>query len=69
MSPEHITQPPTQELIGNDETLNTTVLVSPLVYKEQYDALSGVQREVVVESAFGYDVKSWLCGQNVSTVS
>ena len=52
----YIVQLPTQELTETAETLNSTALVPSLAYKEQYNALSAVQREVAVESAYGYDV-------------
>ena len=49
----NITHPPTQELTQTDETLNSTALVNSMVYQAQYNALTTVQRENVVESAFG----------------
>ena len=60
---QHVARPPTQELSVTDETLNTTAIVSPLVYKEQHDALSAVQREVTVESAYEYDIKPGRVGR------
>lgn len=49
----NIAQPPTRALADADESLNFTALVNPTVYKAQYNALTAVQRENVVESAFG----------------
>ena len=54
------TQPPTRELMEADDTLNFTALVNPAVYGAQYNALTAVQRENVVESGFGYDVGPFL---------
>lgn len=48
-----ISQPPTQELTDADDTLNITALVNSAVYTAQYNALTAVQRENVVESGFG----------------
>ena len=49
----NIAQTPTQELSRVDDTLNTTALVNPAVYEAQYNALTAVQRENVVESGYG----------------
>ena len=51
-----ITQAPTQELTSVDDTLNSTALVSPAVYQAQYNALTAVQRENVVESGYGSEI-------------
>ena len=48
-----IAQPPTQELTEANDVLNFTALVSPAIYKAQYNALTAVQRENVVESRYG----------------
>lgn len=49
----NIAQPPTQALTDADDSLNVTALVNPATYEAQYNALTAVQRENVVESAFG----------------
>lgn len=49
----NITKPPTQELTDVDDALNVTALVNTAVYESQYNALTTVQRENVVESGFG----------------
>lgn len=59
----NIAQPPTQELTEIDNTLNLTALVNPAVYEAQYNALTAVQRENVVESGFGYDIDPSLVGK------
>lgn len=51
----NIAQTPTRELTRVDDSLNSTVLVNPAVYEAQYNALTAVQRENVVESGFGYE--------------
>lgn len=51
---QKITQPPTQELSADDEHLNSTALFSSTVYEAQYNALTGVYRENVLESRYGY---------------
>ena len=48
-----ISQPPNQTVTDPDESLNFTALVDPTSYLSQYNALKAVQRENVVESAFG----------------
>lgn len=52
----NIAQSPNQELTKADETINLTALVNPAVYEAQYNALTAVQRENVVESGFGYGI-------------
>lgn len=52
----NVTQAPTQELTLVDDTLNSTALVSPSVYEAQYNALTAVQRENVVESGYGSEI-------------
>ena len=47
-------QEPTRELSRADDALNSTVLVNPATYEAQYNALTAVQRENVVESGYGY---------------
>ena len=59
----NMAEPPTQELTEADHTLNFTALVNPTVYESQYNALTAVQRENVVESAFGCDIDSRLLRQ------
>lgn len=49
----NIAQTPTRELTDADDTLNLTALVNPTVYNAQYNALTAVQRENVVESGYG----------------
>lgn len=51
----NIVEPPTRELTKADDTLNFTALVNPAVYGAQYNALTAVQRENVVESGYGFD--------------
>ena len=51
----NIAQPPTRVLSKDEDTLNSTSLVSPATYEAQYNALTAVQRENVVESGYGYD--------------
>ncbi|KAI9788357.1 MAG: hypothetical protein M1816_006960 [Peltula sp. TS41687] len=48
-----IHEPPTQELTKGADTLNFTTLVNPKVYESQYNALTAVYRENVVEAGFG----------------
>ena len=50
----NIASPPTIELSPEDMSLNDTCLVSPLVYQEQWNILTGVQRETVQENIYGY---------------
>ncbi|KAH8811243.1 ferric reductase like transmembrane component-domain-containing protein [Xylogone sp. PMI_703] len=45
--------PPTIQLTPTDTWLNDTSLVSPLVYQEQWNVLTSVQRETVHENAYG----------------
>ena len=52
----NIDQPPTRVLTKADETLNFTALIDPAVYQAQYNALTAVQRENVVESRYGYNI-------------
>lgn len=49
----NIPSPPTIEITPEDMVLNDTSLVSPLVYQEQWNILTGVQRETVQENAYG----------------
>ncbi|MCJ1423299.1 hypothetical protein MMC29_001181 [Sticta canariensis] len=49
----NIAKPPTRALSDADHALNSTALVNPAVYTAQFNALTAVQRENVVESAFG----------------
>lgn len=53
----NIAQAPTQELTRIDDTLNSTALVNPSVYEAQYNALTAVQRENVVESGYGSETR------------
>lgn len=59
----NIAQPPTQALTDADDSLNITALVNPATYEAQYNALTAVQRENVVESAFGYAINPQLARQ------
>lgn len=45
--------PPNRTLSKDEEDLNHTALVNPETYLSQYNALTAVQRENVVESSFG----------------
>ncbi|KAJ9265972.1 hypothetical protein DTO212C5_6533 [Paecilomyces variotii] len=49
----NITSPPTIQLTPEDTWLNDTSLVSPLVYEEQWNVLTSVQRETAQENAYG----------------
>ena len=49
----NILDTPTFELTPEDMALNDTSLVSPLVYQEQWNVLTGVQRETVQENSYG----------------
>lgn len=49
----NIPNPPTIQLTPSDKWLNDTSLVSPLVYQEQWNVLTSVQRETVHENAYG----------------
>jgi hypothetical protein len=44
---------PTVQLTRADKDLNATSLVSPDVYKAQYNVLYSIQREVTVENGYG----------------
>ena len=44
---------PTIQLTPKDKWLNDTSLVAPLVYQEQWNVLTGVQRETVHENTYG----------------
>ena len=48
-------QPPNQTISDPKTTLNFTALVDPATYMSQWNALTTVQRENVVESSFGYE--------------
>ena len=48
-----VTKPPTFQLSSTDTVLNTTALVAPEIYTEQYNVLYGVQREGTVENGYG----------------
>ena len=54
-----VMKPPTKQLSSTDESLNSTALVDGAGYEAQFNALSTVQRENVVESGFGYVSLSW----------
>lgn len=54
----NIDRSPTQELTRVDDTLNLTALVNPAIYEAQYNALTAVQRENVVESGYGCEMTS-----------
>lgn len=49
----NITSPPTIQLTPEDTWLNDTSLVSPLVYEEQWNVLTSVQRETAKKNAYG----------------
>ncbi len=49
----NIPNPPTIQLTPTDKWLNNTSLVSPLVYQEQWNVLTAVQRETVLENTYG----------------
>ena len=49
----NISSPPTIQLTPMDKWLNNTSLVSPLVYQEQWNILTSVQRETVLENTYG----------------
>ncbi|MCJ1456008.1 hypothetical protein MMC28_006365 [Mycoblastus sanguinarius] len=59
----NIAQSPTRELTETDDTLNITALVNPAVYEAQYNALTTVQRENVVESGYRYGIDPSLVGK------
>ncbi|KAH7305107.1 ferric reductase-like transmembrane component [Rhexocercosporidium sp. MPI-PUGE-AT-0058] len=48
-----ITEAPTHELTAADTNLNITAIVNPETYQAQWNTLTSVQRENVVEGAFG----------------
>lgn len=48
-----ITEGPTYVLAATDEDLNFTSIVNPDTYQAQWNTLTSVQRENVVEGAFG----------------
>lgn len=48
-----ISKPPTIQLTPQDTWLNDTSLVPPLVYQEQWNVLTSVQRETAQENAYG----------------
>ena len=45
--------PPTNQLTPTDKWLNETSLVSPLIYQEQWNILTAVQRETTLENTYG----------------
>lgn len=49
----NIASPPTNQLTPTDTWLNETSIVSALVYQEQWNVLTSVQRETVHENAYG----------------
>ncbi|KAF2098869.1 hypothetical protein NA57DRAFT_76105 [Rhizodiscina lignyota] len=49
----NVPQSPTKQLSASDTWLNVTSLVSPDVYLEQWNVLTGVQRETTVENSYG----------------
>lgn len=49
----NVTSPPTVQLAADAKSLNTTSLVSPEVYQEQWNVLTSVQTETTTENAFG----------------
>ena len=49
----NIPNPPTVQLTPADKSLNDTSLVPPLVYLEQWNVLTAVQRETVLENTYG----------------
>ncbi|RSM00395.1 hypothetical protein CEP52_009120 [Fusarium oligoseptatum] len=50
---QKISKSPTQQLTPTDEYLNATSIVDPSVYLSQWNALTAVYRENVVEAGFG----------------
>ncbi|KAE8454198.1 hypothetical protein EG329_005123 [Mollisiaceae sp. DMI_Dod_QoI] len=50
---ETLTQPPTKQLTAADTDLNTTSLVAPDVYQQQWNVLTSVQRETKTENGYG----------------
>jgi hypothetical protein len=47
--------PPTYQLTSNDTILNFTSLVNPSIYLAQWNVLSAVYRESILESTYRYD--------------
>lgn len=50
---QHVTEPPTLQLLPTDTALNSTALVPESVYQAQYNVLYSVQRESTQENTYG----------------
>ena len=52
----NISQPPTNQISEIDKMLNSAALVNAEDYQAQFNAMKSVERESIVESAYGYVV-------------